>query len=73
MSTVVELSLGPILVGVFVAAILYGVLSVQVFIYANRTAVKNEKWWLNNLVFIVWFVSCFALLISLHYPCDAGC
>jgi len=49
-------TLGALYIGSNVATILYGVICLQTFIYITSTRGQNDKWWLKNLVYLLFLV-----------------
>ncbi|ESK87266.1 hypothetical protein Moror_5802 [Moniliophthora roreri MCA 2997] len=55
---------GPMLVGTFLSAILYGVVLVQSFIY-SRTC-RNDKWWLKALIAYIFLAETAATALQIE-------
>lgn len=65
MSTSLDLSLGAVEVGVLIATFLYGVTTLQVFIYFSETAKVTLR--MRFLVTLLWIVESLGTFFVWHY------
>jgi hypothetical protein len=59
-----DLSLGAIELGCLIAALLYGMFLVQLYMYALSCA--KDRRWLKLLVALVWFVLIYIIYVCVH-------
>jgi hypothetical protein len=56
MPSTLDLTLGAVEMGAFISAILYGMVTIQVYLYAMGC--KSDRAWMKALVAFVWSVIC---------------